>query len=57
MGNFYRDNLYKKLKMSDPSPIEFATLKINLNTYNNILQNSIHKIFIIKTSLSNLKMI
>ena len=36
----YRDNLYKKLKMSDPLSAEFATLKINLNTYNNILKNS-----------------
>ncbi len=27
--------------MSDPLCVEFATLKINLNTYNNILKNTI----------------
>ncbi len=37
----YRDNLYKKLKMSDPLAVEFATLKINLNSPNNTLKNSI----------------
>ncbi len=29
----YRDNLCKKLKMSDHLSDEFATLKINLNSY------------------------
>ncbi len=37
----FRDNLYKKIKMTDPTSIEFARLQINLNTYNKILKNSI----------------
>ncbi len=37
----FRDNLYKKIKMTDPTSIEFARLQINRNTYNKILKNSI----------------
>ncbi len=37
----YRDNLYKKLRITDPTSIGYATLKTNLNTYNKILKNSI----------------
>ncbi len=32
----YRDNLYKKHKMADPTLAEFDIQKINLKTYNNI---------------------
>ncbi len=37
----YRYDLYKKLKMADPISNEFATIKINLNTYNKILKTLI----------------
>ncbi len=37
----FRDNLYKKQKMTDPLSVGFGRLKINLNTYNKILKNSI----------------
>ena len=37
----YRDNLYKKLRITNPTSVEFANIKINLNTYNKILKNSI----------------
>ncbi len=38
----FRDNLYKNLKkMTDPLSVDFARLKINLNTCNKILKNSI----------------
>jgi hypothetical protein len=37
----YRDNMYKKLKWTDPLSTEFAALKTNLNTYNKILKTSI----------------
>ncbi len=37
----YRDNLYKKLKTTNPNSIQFAIHKINLDTYNNILKKSI----------------
>ncbi len=37
----FRDNLYKKLKLTDPLSVDFVRLQINLNTHNKILQNSI----------------
>ncbi len=37
----YRDNLYKKLKLTDPISVEFDNLKTNFNTYNKILKSSI----------------
>ncbi len=37
----YRDNLYKKLKITNPNSIQFAIHKSNLDTYNNILKKSI----------------
>ena len=38
---YYRDNLYKKLKMTDSNSIQYAIQKTNLNTYNYILKKSI----------------
>ncbi len=38
---YYRDNLYKKMKMTDSNSIEYAIQKNNLNTYNYILMKSI----------------
>ncbi len=38
----YRDNLYKKHKMTASNSPEFDIQKINLKTYNNILKKSIH---------------
>ena len=54
----YRDNLYKKLKMTDPTSINFANIKINLSTYNNILKSNIRlqKQLIIKKYLPIIKM-
>ncbi len=40
----FRDNLYKNLKMTDPNSTEYATLKTNLKTFNNILKKSIRAI-------------
>ncbi len=37
----FRENLYKKLKMTDLLSVDFARLQIKLNTYNKILKNSI----------------
>jgi hypothetical protein len=37
----FRDNLYKKLKMTDPTTIEFERIKINLNTFNKILKKNL----------------
>ncbi len=37
----YRDDLYKKLKMTHPEAIQYTALKTNLDTYNNILKKSI----------------
>ena len=37
----FRDNLYRNLKSKQPGSEEFNILKINLNTYNNILKRSI----------------
>ena len=38
----FRDNLYKKLKLTNPASREYyETLKINLKTYNRILRTSI----------------
>ncbi len=34
----YRDNLYKKLKMSIPLSLEYFKHKTNHTTYNNILK-------------------
>ncbi len=34
----YRDNLYKKLKMTDPNSVQFTIQKINFSTYNYILK-------------------
>ena len=39
----YRDNLFMKLKHTDPNSANYLNLKINLKTYNNILKNSIRK--------------
>ena len=36
----FRDNLYKKIKLTNPASREYETLKINLNTYNKILRTS-----------------
>ncbi len=33
----YRDNLYKKLKMTHHGSTQYAIYKVNLDTYNNIL--------------------
>lgn len=40
----FRDNLYKKLKMTDPNSTEYATLKTNLKTFNNILKKIIRTV-------------
>ena len=37
----FRDNLYKKIKLTNPASIEYETLRINLKTYNKILRTSI----------------
>ncbi len=37
----YRDNMYKKHKMTNPHSPEFDIQKINLKTYNSILKKSI----------------
>ena len=37
----FRDNLYKKIKLSNPASREYETLRINLKTYNKILRTSI----------------
>ncbi len=37
----FRDNLYKKLKLTNPASREYETLKNNLKTYNRILRTSI----------------
>ncbi len=44
--------------MTDPLSVDFARLKINLNTYNKILKNSIRlaKKIIMKKYLPNLRM-
>ena len=39
----YRDNLFMKLKHTDPNSANYLNLKNNLKTYNNILKNSIRK--------------
>ena len=39
----YRDNLFMKLKHTEPNSANYLNLKINLKTYNNILKNSIRK--------------
>ncbi len=39
---YYRDNLYKKMKMTDSNSIQYAKQKTNLITYNYILRKSIH---------------
>ncbi len=38
----YKDNLNKILKMTYHGSTQFATYKLNLDTYNNILKRSIH---------------
>ncbi len=38
---YYRDNLYKKIKMTDSNSIEYAIQQTNLNIYNYILKKSI----------------
>ena len=38
----YRDNLYKKHKMTQPETPEFDAQKVNLKAYNTILKRSIH---------------
>ena len=37
----FRDNLYKKIKLTNPASREYGTLRINLKTYNTILRTSI----------------
>ena len=37
----YRDNLYKRLKLTDPKSANYDTININLETYNRILKTSI----------------
>ena len=37
----FRDQLYKKMKSCCPDSQEYATIRINLNTYNSILQKTI----------------
>ena len=37
----YRDNLYKRLKLTDPNSANCDTININLKTYNGILKTSI----------------
>ena len=37
----FRDNLYKKIKLTNPASLEYETLRINLKTYNKILRTSI----------------
>ena len=37
----FRDDLYKKIKLSNPASREYETLKINLKTFNKILRTSI----------------
>ena len=37
----FRDNLYKKIKLTNPASREYETLRINLKTYNKILRTSI----------------
>ena len=38
----FRDDLYKKIKLSNPASREYETLKINLKTFNKILRTSIY---------------
>ena len=38
----YRDQLYKKLKLTNPNSPNYDTIKINLKTYNLILKQNIH---------------
>ena len=37
----FRNELYKKMRKSDPNTIEYNILSTNLNTYNKILKRSI----------------
>ena len=37
----FRDNIYKKIKLTNPASREYETLRINLKTYNKILRTSI----------------
>ena len=37
----YRDNLYKRLKLTDTNSANYDTININLKTYNGILKTSI----------------
>ncbi len=37
----YRDDMYKKLKMTDPESAQYMGQKNNLDVYNNILRKSI----------------
>ena len=37
----YRDKLYKRLKLTDPTSANYDTININLKTYNGILKTSI----------------
>ena len=37
----YRDNLYKRLQLTDPNSANYDTININLKTYNGILKTSI----------------
>ena len=37
----FRDNLYKKIKLTNPASREYETLRIHLKTYNTILRTSI----------------
>ncbi len=55
----YRENLYKKIKMTDPNSEQFSVQKINISTYNYILKKKYtdyKKIYIMKHYLENTKM-
>ena len=36
----YRDKMYKQLKLTNPSSNNYETIKINLKTYNTILEKN-----------------
>ena len=40
-SNKFRDNLYKRLKLTNPNSTNYNTININLKTYNGILKRSI----------------
>ncbi len=54
----YRDDLYKKSKMTDLESAQYAGLKNNLEVYNNILRKNIRlqKSYIMKHASKNINM-